>query len=94
MTCETCVPELHSRKSGLTYSACETFTKHHKRIQKSKETGDLKHIYKNELDKACFAHDAANANSKDLAKRTISDKNFKDRAYETALNLKYGVQVF
>ena len=24
-----------------------------------KETGDLNYIYKNKLDKACFAHDAA-----------------------------------
>ena len=45
-----------------------------------KETGNLKHIYKNELDKACFAHDAACPDSKDLAARTISDKVLKDRA--------------
>ena len=28
------------------------------RIQKFRESGDLNHIYKNELDKACFAHDS------------------------------------
>ena len=27
-------------------------------IQKFKETGNLNHNYKNELDKACFSHDA------------------------------------
>ena len=45
--------------------------------------------YKNELDKACFAHDVAYANSKDLAKGTVSDKVFKDRTYEFPLNPKY-----
>ena len=32
------------------------------------------YIYKNELDKACFVHDAAYSDSKDLTKRTIADK--------------------
>ena len=58
------------------------FTRHRKRIQKFKETGDFKHIYQNELDKACFAHDAAYSDSKNLAKRNILDKILKNRAYE------------
>ena len=83
------MPELHLRQSGFTYNACEPFTKHRERIQKFKETGNLKQIYKNELGKACFAHDAAFSDSKDLAKTTISDKILKDRAYEIAINPKY-----
>ena len=51
--------------------------------------GNLKHLYRNELDKACFAHDAAYPNSKDLAKRTISEKILKDRAYEIVSNCEY-----
>ena len=43
---------------------------------KSLETDDLKHIYKNKLHKACFAHDAAYSDSKDLAKRIFSDKAY------------------
>ena len=39
--------------------------------------------------KASFAHDAAYSDCKDLAKRTISDKIFKDQAYEIARNCKY-----
>ena len=65
------MPELHLKQSGYTYSACGTFTKHHERIQKFIETGNSKHLYRNELDKACFAHVAAYSDSKDLAKRTI-----------------------
>ena len=37
-------------------------------------TGNTDFIYKNELDKACFQHDMAYGKSKDLAKRTQSDK--------------------
>ena len=74
------MPELHLRQPAFTYSACGPFTKRCERIQKFRETGNLKHIYKNELYKACFAHDAACPDSKDLATRTISDKVLKDRA--------------
>ena len=35
-------------------------------------------------------HDAACYNSNDLANRTISDKIFKDRVYEIAINRNYG----
>ena len=81
------MPELHLRQLGFTYSACGPFTKHHERIQKFKEKGDLNYIWKRI--KSCFAHDAVDANSKDLAKSTGSDKILKDRAYEIALNHKY-----
>ena len=48
------MPEIHLKQPGFTYSACGTFTENKERIQKLKETGDTKYIYKNELDKACF----------------------------------------
>ena len=64
-------------------------TKHCERIQRFRETGSLKHLYRNELDKACFAHDVAYSDNKDLAKRTVSDKILKDRAYKIARNPKY-----
>ena len=53
------------------------------------QTGDTNYIYRNELDKACFAHDAAYSDSKDLAKRTESDKVLKDKAFASANNPKY-----
>ena len=58
-------------------------------FQKFKETGDFKCIFKNKLDKACFFHDAAYGDSKNLAKSTILDQIFKDRAYEIAINPYY-----
>ena len=83
------MPEMHSKQPGFTYSACGPFPKHKQRIQKFKQTGDTNYIYRNELDKACFQHDAAYSESKGLAKRTQSDKVFKDKAFEIANNPKY-----
>ena len=81
------MPEIHLRQPQFTYSACGPFTKHKQRIKKFRETGDTNHIYKNELDKACFVHDAAYSDSKDLTKRTVADKIFKNKAF--ARDLKY-----
>ena len=80
------MPELHLKRPGFTYSACEPFTKQCERIQRFRHTGNLKHLYSNELDKACFALDAASSEGKDLTKRTIPDKILKDAAYEIAKN--------
>ena len=51
---DKCMPEMHLRQPGFTYNACGPFTKNKQRIQKFKETGDSRYIYKNELDKVCF----------------------------------------
>ena len=83
------MPELHLKQLDFTYSACVPFTKHCERIRKFRQTGNLKHFYRNELDKACFAYDAAYSDSKELAKRTILDKILKDIAYEIARNCGY-----
>ena len=83
------MPEIHLRQPQFTYSACGSFTKHEQRIQKFKETCDTNYIYKNELDKACFTHDAVYSDSKDLTKRIVSDKILKDRAFNIAKDTKY-----
>ena len=77
------------KQPGFTYSTCEPFTKNKKRIQKFKEAGDTGYIYKNELDKACFQHDMAYGDFKDLARRTASDKVLRDKAFNIAKNPKY-----
>ena len=83
------MPGMHLRQPQFTYSACGPFTKHKQRIQKFKETGDTSYIYKIELDKACFAHDAAYSDSKDLAKRIVADKTLKNRAFTIAKDPNY-----
>ena len=83
------MPEMHLRQPGFTYNACGPFTKNKERIQKFKETRDTSYIYKNELDKACFQHDMAYGDFKDLAKRTAEDKVLRDKAFKTASDQKY-----
>ena len=53
------------------------------------QTGNTDFIYKNDLDKACFQRDMACDKSKDLAKRTGSDKVLKDKAFKIGSNPKY-----
>ena len=65
------MPKMHLKQPGFMYSACVSFTKNKERIQKFWETGDTTYIYKNELDKACFQHDMAHEDFKDLKRRTF-----------------------
>ena len=81
--------ELHLKQPGFTYSACGPFTKNKERIEKFMQTGNTDYIYKNDLDKACFQHDMAYGKSKDLVKRTQSDKVLKDKAFKIASDPKY-----
>ena len=72
------------KQPGFTYSACRPFTKDKQRIPKFRETGDTNYIYKNKLDKACFQHDMAFGDFKDLARRKASDKVLRDKAFNIA----------
>ena len=82
------MPEMHLKQPQFTYSACGPFTKNKERIQKFKETTELRYIDRNELDKACFQHDMAYKDFKDLAKRTAADKVLRDKAFNIAKDLK------
>ena len=44
LTGDKIMPELHLKQPGFTCSACESFTKHRERIQKFRETRNLKHL--------------------------------------------------
>ena len=83
------MPEMHLKQSGFTYSAYGAFTKKKERIEKFMQTGHTDFIYKNELDKACFQDDLAYCKSKDLAKRTQTDKFLRDKGFKIANNPKY-----
>ena len=83
------MPELHLKQPGFTYSACGLFTRNKERIEKFMQTVNTDFIYRNELDKACFQHDMAYGKSKDLVKRTQSDKVLRDKAFKIASDPKY-----
>ena len=54
-----------------------------------KETGHLRYIYQNKLDKACFQHYMVYGDFKDLNRRTAADKVLRDKAFNIAKNPKY-----
>ena len=89
MVGNTFIPEMHLKQPGFNYSACGPFTRNKERIEKFMQTGNTDFIYRNELDKACFQHDMAYGKSKDLAKRTQSDKVLRDKAFKIASDPKY-----
>ena len=64
------MPKMHLRQTAFT-SVCGPFTKN-KEIEKFKETGDSRYIYQNELDQACFQHDMAYGDFKDLNSRLVT----------------------
>ena len=86
LTGDKFIPEMHLKQPGFT---CGPFTKNKERIQKFKETADIGHIYKNELDKASFQHDMAYGDFKDLKRRTASDKMLREKTFNIAKNPKY-----
>ena len=53
------------------------------------QTGNINFFYKNELDKACFQYDMTYGKSKDLTKRTQSDKFLRDKAFKIVSDPKY-----
>ena len=73
---------MHLRQLQFVYSACGPFTRGDTR-------GDTRYIYRNELDKACFQHDSAYADHKDLINRTEADKNLRDKAYDITSNPEF-----
>ena len=46
-------------------------------------------VYRHEFDRTCFQHDMAYGESKDLEKRTQSDKVWRDKAFKIASDPKY-----
>ena len=83
------MPEMHLRPPGFTYSTSGLFKKSKERIQRFMQTGNTDFIYKNELDKACFQNDMNFGKSKDLIKRTQSDKVLTDKAFKIASDPKH-----
>ena len=53
------------------------------------QTGNTDFIYKIELEKACVQQDMAYGKSKDLTKRTQSDKVLRNKAFKIAIDSKY-----
>ena len=86
---DKCMPKMHLRQPGFTYSTCDPFTKNKEKIKKFKEIGHSRPIYLKELDKACFEHDMTYGDFKDLYRRIAPDKVLRDKTFDKAKNSKY-----
>ena len=84
LTGDRFIPEMKLKQPGFTYSACGPLQKTEKKYKSIKETGDSQYIYQNEPDKACFQHDIAYGDFKDLTRGTVSDTTFHDKAFNIA----------
>ena len=89
LTEDTFMSEMHLRRLGFTCSASWPFTKNKERIRKFQQTGNLRYIYQNRVDKACFQHDMTHGDFKDLPRRTTSDKVWHNKAFNIAKNPSY-----
>ena len=82
------MPETHLKQPAFTYSASGPFTKNKERIEKFMRTGNTDFFYWNGLDKPCFQHDMVYGKSKDLTKRTQSDKVLTNKTFKIASDSK------
>ena len=82
------MPEMHLKQPGLLIVLVVHLLKKRKNwnIYKNWKSNC---IYINDLNKACFQHNMVYGRSKDLARRTESDKVLRDKAFEIASNPKY-----
>ena len=85
---DTFMPEMHLKQPGLLIVLVLHLLKKRKNwnIYKNWKSNC---IYINDLNKACFQHNMVYGRSKDLARRTESDKVLRDKAFEIASNPKY-----
>ena len=61
---------MYLRQPGFIYSACGPFTENKERIENSRKQNS-RYIYQNQLGKACFQHDMAYGNFKDLLEEQL-----------------------
>ena len=86
--------EMYLKQPGFTYSTSGPFTKNKESIRQFKATRDTNYYYKLELDKACFQHDMASGELKDLERRTASDKVLRDKEFNIAKDPKYAISCY
>ena len=68
---DKCMPEMHLKEPGFTYSACGPFTKSKERIEKFMQTGNTNFFIKINLIKLVFNMIWLMANQKFSKKNTV-----------------------
>ena len=75
--------------NAITNMPSGPFTKNKERILKFKETGDSRYIYHHKLDKACFQHNMAQEDFKELNRKTFAYKVLRDKALDIDKDTKF-----
>ena len=83
LICDKFMPKMYLR------NACGPFTKNKERIQNYKGTGYSIYIYQNKLDQACFQHDMAHGDFKDMSRKAVCPKVLHVKARNIAKNPNY-----
>ena len=86
------MPEMHLKQPNnqdLHIMLEDHSLKINKEYKKIKETRDSRYIYQNKLGKACFQHDMADEDFKDLNRRTIANKVLRDKSFNIVKNPKH-----
>ena len=81
--------EVYLKQLTVTYlqlvvTCLEHLQKSKERMQKLKETGNSRHIYQIELDKASFQQDMAYGDFKDLTRKKASGEILHDKSFNIA----------
>ena len=83
------MPKMHLRQPGFTYSLFTKKTKkEYKNLKKQEIYYEIYYLCF-ELDKACFQHDMAYRDFKDLTRKTAADKILRNKSFNIAKNPKY-----
>ena len=80
------MPEMDLKQPGLIIVLVVHLLKTKKEFMRA---GDTDFTYRKDLDKACFQCNVAYGKSKDLTRRTQSDKFLRDKAFEILSNPKH-----
>ena len=80
------MPEMDLKQPGLIIVLVVHLLKTKKEFMRA---GDTDFIYRKDLDKTCFQCNVAYGKSKDLTRRTQSDKFLRDKAFEIFSNPKH-----
>ena len=86
---DKCMPEIHLKQPEFTYSTCGPFTNNQGKNSEIYRSRRYKLYLQKRLDKACFLHDIALGDFKDLVRGTASYKVLKDKACNIAKNPNY-----
>ena len=81
--------EMYLKQLWIKYSTCGSFMKNKERIQNFNGTGDSRYIYQKELNEACFQHDMAYGDFKDLTQGPTSSKILLITLFNIAKNPKH-----